>query len=51
MELWDIYDETGRPTGRTPPRGALQQPGDYHLVCTVILLNKKGQLLCTHRAP
>lgn len=51
MELWDIYDETGRPTGRTHPRGALQQPGDYHLVCTVILLNKKGQLLCTHRAP
>lgn len=51
MELWDIYDENGRPTGRTHPRGALQKPGEYHLVCTVILFNETGELLCTHRSP
>lgn len=51
MELWDIYDESGRPTGRTHPRGAPQAPGEYHLACTVVLINKKGELLCTHRAP
>lgn len=51
MELWDIYDETGRPTGRTHPRGAAQKPGEYHLACTVVLINQKGELLCTHRSP
>jgi len=51
MELWDIYDEEGRPTGRTHPRGAAQLPGEYHLACTVILFNKKGELLCSHRSP
>ncbi len=51
MELWDIYDEKGRPTGRTHPRGTPQQPGEYHLVCTVVFANSKGELLCTHRAP
>ncbi len=51
MELWDIYDENGLTTGRTHPRGAPQKPGEYHLVCTVILFNEKGDLLCTHRSP
>lgn len=51
MELWDIYDENGRPTGRTHPRGAPMQPGEYHLACTVVLINKKGEVLCTRRAP
>lgn len=51
MELWDIYDENGRLTGRTHPRGTPQKPGEYHLVCTVVLINRKGELLCTHRSP
>lgn len=51
MELWDIYDETCRPLGRTHPRSASQLPGEYHLACTVILINQKGELLCTRRSP
>lgn len=51
MEFWDIYDRSGRPTGRRRPRGAEQAPGEYHLACTVVLVNKNGEVLCTHRSP
>ncbi len=51
MELWDLYDEQCRPLGRTHPRGAAQQPGEYHLACTVVFVNSRGELLCTHRSP
>lgn len=51
MELWDIYDEEGQPTGRTHSRMEPLQPGDYHLVVTVVLVNSRREVLCTHRSP
>lgn len=50
MELWDIYDEEGRPTGRTQPREKPLAPGDYHLAVTVVIVNKAGQVFCTLRS-
>jgi len=50
-ELWDLYDEQRRPTGRTQKRGEYIKQGDYHLVVNVLLLNSKKELLITKRAP
>ncbi len=54
MELWDIYDKDGNLTGRTIPRmtgGKSMPEGDYHLAVTVVILNGKKEMFCTHRSP
>lgn len=54
MELWDIYDKDGNLTGRTAPRmeyGAPMPEGDYHLAVTVVIVNSKEEMFCTHRSP
>ena len=50
QELWDIYDSSRNPTGRTAPRGPLCI-GDYHLVVEIWLMNREGHLLVTRRHP
>lgn len=56
MELWDIYDDNGNVTGRTARRDAWwteepPAPGDYHLAVCAVIVNGKGEVLCTHRDP
>lgn len=50
-ELWDVYDEDRNLTGKLHRRGEYMQPGEYHLVVHVWMLNSKGQFLLTKRAP
>ena len=56
MELWDIYDERGERTGRTARRETWwteepPAPGDYHLAVCAVIVNRRKEILCTHRAP
>ena len=54
-ELWDLYDARRNLTGRTHTRdhrlGDALQPGDYHLVVHVWLLNSRGEFLIDQRSP
>lgn len=50
-ELWDIYDEKRNLTGRLHRRGDPLQPGDYHLVVHVWIVNGRGEFLLTKRSP
>lgn len=51
MELWDLYDKDRRPLGHTHQRGLPVPPGAYHLAVIVVILNPKGEVLLTRRAP
>ncbi len=51
MEIWDIFDENGAPTGRTIERGQPLQEGDFHLIVDVWIKNAKGDYLISRRAP
>lgn len=50
MELWDVYDKNGKPTGRTHVRGVPMEPGDYHLVVGVLVFNSRDEVFCTRRS-
>ena len=50
-ELWDIYDETRKKTGRLHRRGDDLAPGEYHLVVHIWIENSAGQFLMTKRSP
>lgn len=49
-ELWDVYDENRRPTGRLHHRGESLKPGDYHLVVHVWIRDSLGRYLLTRRS-
>ena len=51
MELWDLYDKNRAPLGRTHRRGEPLAPGEYHLAVIVVIVNSKGEVLLTRRAP
>ncbi len=54
MEMWDIYDKDGNLTGRTISRmtgGRSMPAGSYHLAVTVVIVNGRGEIFCTHRSP
>ncbi len=51
MELWDVVDRNGRPTGRTVARKARIAPGDYHVVVHVWIADESGLWLIQRRAP
>lgn len=51
MELWDVYDENRRLTGKTHVRGVPLAEGEYHIIADVWTVNKKGQILLTRRHP
>ena len=51
MELWDVLDRDGNPTGRTVARHKIQlKNGEYHLVVHIWILDKKGRVLLQRRA-
>lgn len=50
-ELWDVYDENRRVTGRLHRRGDPMQPGDYHLSVHIWIKDHAGRFLLTKRAP
>lgn len=51
MELWDIYDENKRPTGRTMKRDDwCLKEGEYHLSVLGVLQRPDGKFLITRRA-
>lgn len=47
MEIWDVYDEDRRPTGKTAVRGRAE-PG-LHLIVHVCLFSPGGRLLAQKR--
>ena len=51
MELWDVLDYDGNPTGRTHVRDEPMAEGDYHLIVDVWIQNALGEYLITKRAP
>ena len=50
-EVWDVYDEHGRSIpGRCAIRGAHDlNPGEYHLVVSVWVINSLGQVVISKR--
>jgi len=50
-ELWDVYDQNRRLTGRTHRRGDLLPKGDYHLSVEIWQQNSRGKFLITRRSP
>lgn len=49
MEIWDLYDESRRPLGRTARRDEPLQPGEYHVVVGIWVFDGKGHILLTRR--
>ncbi len=51
VELWDVFDENGIPTGKTALRGrSVLAPGEYHLVVHIWVISKGGLFLIQRRA-
>ena len=49
-ELFDLYDPTGRPLGRTKPREAVHRDGDWHRSAHVWIFTSDRRLLFQRRA-
>lgn len=50
-EIWDIYDENRKKTGKTCRRGVEPlEEGEYHIVVTAIILNTSNEILISKRA-
>ena len=45
MELWDIYDEYRKKTGKTHQKGIKTKEGEYHIAVRVWIVNGKNELL------
>ena len=50
MELWDLLNERGEPTGNTMIRGERLRLGQYHLVVHIWVADSRGRLLIQRRA-
>lgn len=50
MEIWDLYDENGKLTGKDHIKGEKVPEGYYHLVVHVWIKNSKGEYLIAQRA-
>jgi len=51
MEKWDIFDASGRITGKTVVRGNVRlNVGEYHLVVHIWLLTPDGRIVIQRRA-
>lgn len=49
MELLDVYDAAGKPTGRTIFRGTAPGEGEFLLVVHVCVFNSRGEMLLQQR--
>ena len=50
MEVWDLLDARGEPTGKTMIRGEKLRQGQYHLVVHIWVADSQGRLLVQRRA-
>lgn len=50
-ELWDLYNQERKRTGRLHERGTPIPQGFYHIVVSVWIVNNKGQYLMSQRHP
>jgi len=50
MELWDVYDCNGNLTGKVKPRMSTFEKGEYHLVCSLWIVNPDGKVLIQKRS-
>lgn len=50
MELFDVLEESGRPTGRSKPRQEVHRDGDWHRSVHVWILNSQNGLLLQRRS-
>ena len=51
VELWDIYDKNGQPTGKTVRRGNLRlRSGEYHMVVHIWINGPDGRWLIQQRS-
>ena len=51
IEIWDVLDENGNPTGKTALRGqGILKSGEYHLVVHIWVISKSGLFLIQRRA-
>ncbi len=51
VEIWDILDEKGNPTGKTTLRGrGTLKSGEYHLVVHIWIVSSTGDFLVQRRA-
>lgn len=50
MELWDVLDVNGNPTGRIIERSGLLTAGEYYLGVHIYIINSKGEFLIQKRA-
>ena len=50
MEYWNVYDRSGRWTGRTVPKGTPFGPGEYHPAMEAWIVNGRGELLIQQRS-
>ena len=51
MEIWDVFNKDGKPTGRTVPRKSpILRKGEYHLVVHIWTTDGRGNLLIQKRS-
>ena len=51
IEIWDVFDENGIPTGKTALRGqGVLKSGEYHLVVHIWIVSPNGQFLIQRRS-
>lgn len=51
IEVWDVLDEHGNPTGKTTLRGhCVLRSGEYHLVVHIWIVSSSGMFLLQRRA-
>lgn len=51
MELWDIFNKNGEPTGKTVKRGNLRlRSGEYHMVVHIWIKGPDGRWLIQRRS-
>lgn len=51
MELFDVYDRQGNPTGQTMVRGEAMPAGCYRMVAGVVCIHTDGTVLLMKRHP
>ena len=51
MEIWDILDGDGKPTGKTMIKGENIPEGQYHLGADIWIINSENKILIQKRSP
>lgn len=50
MELWDVYDKSGRKTGAVKEKESEYLPGEYHLAMEAWVFNDQREILIQQRS-